>query len=385
MTAPTIPVTLTVVQQRDSVPWYGGVATPISYRRSGSGHKQRRPYNIDTPCTVDTMRRLAGLKDCNGWAVNPYTSDANTAATNKARAKFVAELGQGSQFGATLTAEARKTSQMLTSTVLTVVLSAKAVARGKLGEAAKLLNFYPPEKTKMLSASRRKVKDVQFDLDDELVNRKVNKGRYKKRLIRKTYWVMPNGKEIAKSSANKWLWWSYGVRPLQQDLYNGLDVLQRPLPWKKFSGGGSAKSSGTNGGSIKYEWTCTCKVSAYVTVKNPNLWLANQMGLVNPLQWLNEAVPFSFVLDWFSNWSDVLSQYTDFVGLDIARPITTTYGTVKETGTFIQPYTIQWSRFTRVLSIPTVKLRFAYERFQWQRGANAISLLVGFLRDAKAK
>lgn len=383
MVAPVVSSRVRSPLQYDYVPWSGGTAKVVSFYKDAQGFKQKRPYTVPTSCVVDTMSRLYGLKDCDSWAETPDVSPASTAASNQARSRFVAELGQGSSFGATLTAEARKTSSMLTSSVLTIVKSARAVSRGDLTTAARLLNFSPPEKTKLVVVKRRRTKSVRWDTVSENIAVKQDLGQWKKKTIKRTVWVMPNGKEVAKSLANKWLWWSYGVRPLAQDLYNGLDVLQRPLPYAKVMGKGKGTSSWSQGSGIYLEthtFESTCRVSARVTVINPNLWLANQMGLVNPLLWVNEAVPFSFVLDWFSNWSDVLSQYTDFVGLEIAEPITTQLGTLTQTGRFIEPYGIRFMRFTRTLSIPPVKLRFAYERFQWQRGANAISLLVGSLR-----
>lgn len=119
-----------------------------------------------------------------------------------------------------------------------------------------------------------------------------------------------------------------------------------------------------------------------VTVNNPNAHLANQLGLLNPIQWINEAIPLSFVVDWFSNLSQVISQLTDFVGLDVIKPITTrrftgTEGVSHSGGSSEKKFFVH----KRKLEIPTAKLQFAYERFSWQRGLNAISLLIGAIRS----
>lgn len=107
------------------------------------------------------------------------------------------------------------------------------------------------------------------------------------------------------------------------------------------------------------------------------------MGLINPVQWMNEAIPFSFVVDWFSNLSQIISQMTDFVGLDVLDPCTVCVAVGTEERVPLQtttwPYKKEQTQFERTLSIPTAKLVFAYERFEWRRGLNAISLLVGFL------
>lgn len=135
---------------------------------------------------------------------------------------------------------------------------------------------------------------------------------------------------------------------------------------------------------------CKVTIAANVRVKNPNLWLANQLGLINPVQMVNEGIMFSFVLDWFSNLSQVISQMTDFVGLEIADPVTSEKSSVTydmfNTGDFEDPIANSTRKSTtllRTLSIPPARLRLAYERFSWRRGANAISLLVQFLKTNK--
>lgn len=111
------------------------------------------------------------------------------------------------------------------------------------------------------------------------------------------------------------------------------------------------------------------------------------MGLANPLQWILEAIPFSFVVDWFSNLSQVVGQWTDFYGYSFER----TWRSYKYKATHDQvtfsPYGGGFSAegfvFQRYLDLPKPKLVFAYERFGVERAANAISLLVGFLPGSR--
>lgn len=370
MVAPFTPYNKVISRQTYvTLPW--GTPYEITSRWEGrSGVKQKPPFvDTDYRVLVTKLESWGMLTDASSGGVNSEGTDYDVEATNMARAKFVGKLGDSSSFGATLTAELRSTWGTVVSGLTNAALAANAVRRGDLIRAATILGFRPP-----------------------VVNRTVRRstttksGRTKYRSIKRTYWVMPGGKHVAKSLGNKWLWYSYGVKPLVQDIYNGMDVLTRPAPEMKVSGSGSASGSQNVGGfySTRYDFRSSVRISAYVRVSNPNLWLANQLGLLNPVQWFNEAISFSFVVDWFSNLSQVIMQMTDFAGLEITRPCTTS----KHLGIthMLHPdygmtHRVRQEVFTRKLVIPQARLKFAYERFQWQRGLNAISLLVqGFGR-----
>lgn len=58
--------------------------------------------------------------------------------------------------------------------------------------------------------------------------------------------------------------------------------------------------------------------AASVAVSNPNLWLLNRLGLINPLTVAWDLVPWSFVVNMFVNVNQVLSCLTDTVGLTIS-------------------------------------------------------------------
>lgn len=337
-----------------------------------SGFNQAPPY-------IDTTLRVTFRYSSNA-AINslPFGEGGLvTEVTNQARSRFVNKLGSSSSFGATLTAELRQTWGTVANGVTDLYQAARAVRKGNLLRAAQILGSSPPIEVTRKVFSRKKLKG----------------GRFRKTYVTYSSWVMPSGKKVAKSTANKWLWYSYAIKPLVSDIHNGMDVLTRPAPFatKIFA---SARAE-RHASQMSEWWTRTTqdsvvsvRMSASVSVRNPNLWLANQMGLVNPVQMFNEGIPFSFVLDWLSNLSQMIMQMTDFVGLDIDKPISSTKQ--KHVSTLVDLlYTPKylrsntWENYDRVLSIPDAKLVFKYERFSWQRGANAISLLVGFLRDVK--
>jgi hypothetical protein len=332
--------------------------------------KQKPPYNYNLPLLTSVYETLAGPADASTWAQTPEGFGTFTRATNEAKRKFVDKLGESSQLGSTLTAELKASWGTVVSGVVTALQASKAVLRGNLVEAGKLLGFAPPVIRKTVVRSSR-----------------TKSGKVRYRRVTNEYWRMPDTREVLKSAGNKWLWYSYGVKPLTQDIYNAMDVLTREVPAAKVVGYGSATDAWTPGGYLSTSWNCkvTVRIQAHVRVTNPNLWLANQLGLINPAQWFLEGVRLSFVLDWFSNLSQIVNQLTEFAGISIERPVTTSKTTqeLRETVPSIIPWKEHRRGTTvrRELVMPQAKLVVAYERFNWQRGANAISLLVGGLRN----
>lgn len=324
--------------------------------RNQYGSRQRKPYNIDTPYYAEFARRHWGEADASSWSGLSRFDSMKVEVTNKARERFVNSLGDASSFGATVTAEGRETYNMVVGGIVRLAKAARHVKRLELQKAANTLGVPLFERTRRVRVGKRKTVL-----------------RHEMRWPTSKYWK-------SKTAANAWLFYSYGVAPLAADIHNGLEVLTRPLPDKRFRGSakGMARAILPNPPYTAdiFEGQYSVQISANVRVSNPNIWLANQLGLVNPAQWINEAVPFSFVLDWVSNWSQVISQMTDFNGLEVTRPITTTVYKHKESNRLGSKGI---DLFERSLSIPDARLQFAYERFGWQRGLNAISLLVGFL------
>lgn len=68
----------------------------------------------------------------------------------------------------------------------------------------------------------------------------------------------------------------------------------------------------------RWEGQGNCTLCAKVSVSNPNLWLANRMGLVNlpAIAW--DLVPWSFVVNMFGNFNQLISSVTSEVGLSVS-------------------------------------------------------------------
>lgn len=354
---------------------------------SKKGFRQKKPYDISTKYT-STRRKWRGSGSVTGpraqqtiligGAVERGRGHIDIdALDNKLRKKFVAKLGDGSSFGATLTAERKETLGMAVDTILRLARAAKAVKRFDLPLAANELGIPYFEKQVKVRVRRRR-------------------GKKKPLYVDRTVFALPDGRQLAKTMASGWLMWSFGAKPLIQDVYNGMDILQRPVPDSKVRSRASDSFHGYYPGKrdkegryhdVTQDVEVSVGFSAKVSVSSPNLWLANQMGLTNPAQWVLEAITLSFVADWFSNLSEVVASFSDFHGLSLDDPCMSTLITTKSVTRgvdyFHEPYMATHTETTFMRSpgmLNPPKLKFAYERFQWQRGLNAISLLTGFLK-----
>lgn len=148
--------------------------------------------------------------------------------------------------------------------------------------------------------------------------------------------TVPKGVSTKKSFASNWLEYYFGWVPLIGDIHSAVDILQSPLKDQFVSAVKTAKSGTYYDLQQPYEmsrptafndWSyirfyervsyplALVRQGHQVAVSNPNLFLANQLGLVNPATVIWELIPFSFVVDWFINVEQFLSSGTDFIGL----------------------------------------------------------------------
>lgn len=60
-----------------------------------------------------------------------------------------------------------------------------------------------------------------------------------------------------------------------------------------------------------------CTIAANVVISNPNAWLLNRMGLINPLGPLWDIIPWSFLVGAFVNVNAMINSLSNEVGLTI--------------------------------------------------------------------
>lgn len=329
--------------------------TPTRYKRAEKW-KQAKPYSEP----LEYFGRDFTGSHVNGGTIaldtfaNYWEPETNPAAAlNVSYAKLVDRIGSSSELGTTL-AEFRQSASMIQNRATQLWSAARKIRSFRFSEAA--------------------------------------------RILRQS--TVPKGASTKKSFANNWLEFSFGWSPLIQDIYASVDVLQSRQPKFRISG------KGLDHGSYNYfyryefpgvpewtvenrtsgEWLITVRQGCTLGVSNPNLYLANQLGLVNPLTIGWELVPFSFVVDWFIPVGQFLSQGTDFLGLTVSRPWRMHHALVSGydysynyyNGTRIT--TMRGARMRRFTSLSGIQLvPRPWKVPHWRRAANAVSLLVQIL------
>lgn len=139
-----------------------------------------------------------------------------------------------------------------------------------------------------------------------------------------------------KTLASDFLEGEFGWLPLLGDIYAVTStVVQKSIPpeWAKSTMIFPYNTTLKSGDSSQYLQTTysgrgRVTIAAKVAISNPNLWLANRLGLINPAVVAWDLVPWSFVVNMFVNVNQVLGSLTDTVGLTLSNGSTTNSSSV---------------------------------------------------------
>lgn len=139
---------------------------------------------------------------------------------------------------------------------------------------------------------------------------------------------------VARKLSDLWLEFWFGWKPMVSDIYTACEVFDRDIPWGIYKGVRKLPywvdfpPPTPWGAGTSYSGFTRASLGINVRIKNPNVRLLQQFGLLNPAQVLWDAVPWSFVVDWFGNVSSWLGSFTDFAGLETANGYVKTSATV---------------------------------------------------------
>lgn len=225
----------------------------------------------------------------NGWLSTPPAHGVKS--WNRAYQKFKDEIvGESSQIG-TFAAERKEAFGMVANRVIGLRNAYKALRRGDFRQFLKMLSVDPKRK------HRSKLRSA------------------------------------ASEASGLWLEYWFGWSPTVNDLFLLSEVLaHKPISQPYHAASKTtlpdAVGSASNTSSfmeITESGFYICKTGAKVRVINPDELILQQMGLLNPLSIAWEVVPFSFVVDWFTKFGDVISTCTDFAGLELTDAYTTQF------------------------------------------------------------
>lgn len=193
-----------------------------------------------------------------------------------------------------------------------------------------------------------------------------------------------------------WLEYTYGWSPLISDMYL---VLNQPFPDLQIrvaTGTEAVRTKRTDNGIavatvIDEEVKMRMRVVGYLRVKNSALKAISYYGVDNPTLAVWEAMPYSFVVDWFLPIGDYLSSLSAFNGIEVLNPSTSISWDCKWRGyTYVKDakkvygglrshvpaqLTQSYTVFRRSTSRPTYKFPLPENGFSLNRFASALSLM----------
>lgn len=276
----------------------GGSGSAVTYYSLQRKYRQTRPYNLASPYQRSVSSSIVRAGNPSKNARSYGTQDVLTYydwshLRNKAYERLKAQVADRAQLSVTLLEYSQSLSMIIK----------RATQLGSVARKIRRLDFVGAARELRLAA-------------------------------------VPQGASVKKSFANNYLEYSFGWAPLIGDLGSAVNVLQNPLKNQRVKGSSKDASFSTTFNVVDYVngyptsgqlaerhsyekvdvEAMGASMGMEVAVSNPNLWLANQLGFVNPMTVVWELIPFSFVVDWFVNVEQFLSSGTDFIGLTVENP-----------------------------------------------------------------
>lgn len=268
----------------------------IDYRMSRRWEVQRKPYVSSLPFQFECNLRTS-VQSSDGSPYSPsygqwiISRRGMQSTINRSYDKLVNQVGDSSTWANNML-EYTGTTDMIVGRVSQLTRFANALRKGDFSKAAKSLKLDNPPK-----GYRGKKNRSPKDFGDAFLE------------------------------------WHFGWEPLINDIGQSVETLQktdfglrqiRSSVLEQYQENHRFES-GDSYIRDEQQGTLQVKMGISARISNPNAFLANRMGFVNPLSVAWEAVPFSFVVDWFANVGQCLSSFSDFVGVEITDSFTTTF------------------------------------------------------------
>jgi len=195
---------------------------------------------------------------------------------------------------------------------------------------------------------------------------------------------------LARDASAIWLEFHFGWEPLVKDIHSAIEILQADVSPVDVKGTGSTYFE-THKSAPDKQWNSHARIKimakyqAQISVTNPNLHKASQLGLINPAAVAWELIPFSFLVDWFIPVGQFLNSWTGFAGLKLDNAFTTVYLVNDSVEWLNYPgrpdltshVDAQAAGMLRSLGITTpLPVMKQFKGFSVTRGATAIALLL---------
>lgn len=337
----------------------GNIHCYFKWGQVGKSHKVPRPYSYTLyDGSVQGCQNIDDLEFCiKGARIDPgharticFPSNVQRTFDNRMIARLRGRLGPQAQLGTQIFAEGKEAVQMAVKNLKELAAVAKAIRRKDLSKLKKV-------------------------------------------------WKKPRRAQRAFAEAGgRWLEFSWGWAPTVQTIADAMAMTGFEPPPKRITSTHRDTEyyySYVKAGSRSSTWNVSClqsvKVGYEVVVTNPNVWLLQSLDMLNPGVWIYEAIPFSWLADYFSNVGGMIENLSRFAGLDMRHRYTTTVlefdSTEKGLGngrTFIGQCSGK-SIGRDTLNAPDLDMKLTYNidnplTSSWRRGLNASSFLATRLK-----
>lgn len=370
----------------------GDFASVCVRHKDKTWQRQAAPYTKPLPYNM-----YVGVNKGNGpWSdprnnsflgdIQTYGSTHIAAAVNTALDRLAA-AARGAK-GAGIGIQATKIKQsfaMISGRAGQLVDAASALKSGNLG---RFLNIFG------LTARRnhkRYVKKRDGSTTHYTPKGKIGEKRYVENI---TF------SHVSKNASGFWLEYNFGWKNFFNTIYESIQVCQAAWPDVTIKGrksvgfGMELPYNGSEFTTRAVGCTIRCHLQAEMRITNPNLLLAESLGLVNPAHVFWDWLPFSYMVDWLANVGKWLKSWTNFAGVELSDSQTTMSYTGSWTGVSMYQWNgqprladINFFAMTRTLGLPSYRFIFdnPLQSFSGWNASIVFANLVGILSSLKGK
>lgn len=280
----------------------------ISYFRLGyesnrvSGQIVKRQSPMDMIYAHYTRFKPSGSLDAgNEWVVSQLAGFApgSSRAYGRAYARFKKLVDVPTAEMLLNVVQGQQALEMMTARLFQARQIAHNLRKGRLGDAWNFITLNPTATLESLSRSPA----GHFRFKNQKVREQM--------ILNHQRW-----RTFVKDVGSCVLEIQYGWRPLIGDLVSLAQMLSTPYPSRRLKATASTRYTRTDVSIDPYHWVERVTIVGAVRVNNPNLDLANRLGLLNVPYVLYDATPFSFLFDWLLPVGNFLQSLSDFAGIE---------------------------------------------------------------------
>lgn len=300
--------------------------SPVRRHERLNGYRHKPEWDKSMPQNPVSIFRMAANEDSDWVSEDPLNWDIRTDISSLTRysliwgwdprlystlySKALQKARDGAELGLNIATFRQSLStfcqlSLLAATVVTATVQAHRIGFRALTARP---NLTPKKVQRELTGKRKALAEIKA--------RDAAERRRARQLRRR----LSNEIFILEQIAGFLLAYRYGVQPLMGDLHKTAEILTQVVEEPGFVRASVTKSvvAPDPGVPDRFEyWEGRLRYSMRFVAKidNPNVFMANKLGLINPAYWAWDLTPWSFVVDWWFPVGDFLNNFSASLGL----------------------------------------------------------------------